>query len=86
MPITDSAKKAVRQAARRKAINDRRRKNMRTAVKAVKEEGKPESLAVAYQAIDKAVKRGVIHKNAGARKKSLMARTITRGVVVKKKK
>lgn len=76
MPITDSAKKAIRQAARRKVVNDRRRKTMRTVVKQMKAAPSQESLAATYQAIDKAVKRGVLHRNAGARKKSQAAKLL----------
>nr|QCI04478.1 ribosomal protein S20 [Antithamnion hubbsii] len=35
-----------------------------------------DTLAVVYQKIDKAVKRGVIHKNKGARKKSALAKAM----------
>jgi small subunit ribosomal protein S20 len=40
--------------------------------------GAGESLAAAYQAIDKAVKRGIIKKNAGDRKKSRLAKAIAK--------
>lgn len=35
-----------------------------------------ERLSVAYSKIDKAVKRGVLHRNTGARKKSRLARAL----------
>ena len=34
------------------------------------------SLSIVYQKIDKAVKRGVLHKNKGARKKAALAKVI----------
>ena len=34
------------------------------------------NLSMAYSNIDKAVKRGVLHKNAGARKKSILAKAM----------
>ncbi|MFM7472145.1 MAG: 30S ribosomal protein S20 [Nodosilinea sp. LVE1205-7] len=34
------------------------------------------SIAVAYSKIDKAIKRGVLHPNTGARKKSRLARVL----------
>nr|YP_010985988.1 ribosomal protein S20 [Grateloupia asiatica]WOL36906.1 ribosomal protein S20 [Grateloupia asiatica] len=34
------------------------------------------NLAAVYQKIDKAVKRGIIHKNTASRKKSLLAKLI----------
>jgi small subunit ribosomal protein S20 len=81
MPITRSAKKALRSSLRKKSVNDRRKKNYKEAVKKVtklvkgknKDEGK-KSLALAYKAIDKAAKQGVISKNTAARRKSLVSR------------
>ncbi len=37
-----------------------------------------ERMAAAYSKIDKAVKRGVLHANNGARKKSRLAKTLKR--------
>jgi small subunit ribosomal protein S20 len=76
MPNIQAAKKAMRQSAKRRVVNDNRRRAMKEAVKGIKKAittgGKvaKEDIANAYQAIDKAVKRGVIKKNTGARKKS----------------
>ena len=77
MPITSSAKKALRASARKKVFNDRRKTAMREAIKETKK-ATPSTdnkalLAAAYKAIDKAVKRGVLKPNAGARKKSQVA-------------
>ncbi len=85
MPITRSAKKAVKASARKKVFNDRRLRSMREEVKSVKSlvAGKKTdeagvSLSKAYQAIDKAAKRGVIKKNTAARKKSRLATAIAK--------
>mgnify|MGYP003478577449 CR=1 FL=1 len=81
MPIIKSAKKALRQSIKRKAVNDRRTKAMRDAIKkverSVKEKKADEAqklLPVAFAAIDKAAKRGVIKKNNASRKKARLAR------------
>lgn len=80
MPITKSAEKALRASKKKRVINDRRRDAMRKSVKQVKKlvlEQKPKdaksALSLAYQAIDKAAKRGVIKPNAAARKKSRLS-------------
>lgn len=39
------------------------------------------SLALVYSIIDKAVKRGVLHKNNGARKKSLLANVMKNSLI-----
>ncbi|MEK7066347.1 MAG: 30S ribosomal protein S20 [Patescibacteria group bacterium] len=83
MPITSSAKKAVRSAKRKAVFNTRRRKAMKSAVKGLKElitlkkakEGQA-FLAKAYQALDKAVKTGLIKKNHASRKKSRLVRAL----------
>ena len=69
MPIIKSAKKALRSSGRKRVFNLRRKETMRRTVKEVEKlagEGKHvdanSKLALAYQAIDKAAKRGVIKK------------------------
>ncbi len=82
MPITTSAKKALRGSTRKKITNDRRTKMMKDTIKKVtklaKEDSKKakEMIATAYKAIDKAAKRGVIKKNTAARRKSKIARIV----------
>jgi ribosomal protein S20 len=77
---TPSAIKRVRQAERRRLINQPARSAAKTYVaNAVKvaagtAEGDPaEALAAAMSALDKAAKVGVIHPNAAARRKSRLA-------------
>lgn len=83
MAITKSAKKAIRSSARKRLSNDRRRRDMRSEIKEISdlvEKGNrteaEEKLPVAYKAIDKAAKRGVIKANTAARKKSHIAKQI----------
>lgn len=82
MPITKSAKKAVRISSRKKAINDLRKKMMKELIKKIEKTAKADKtgaqklLTTAYQAIDKAAKKGVIKKNNAARKKSRLARLV----------
>ena len=83
MPIIKSAKKALRGSKKKKVFNDRRNRVMKSAIKDINKlliEKKPADargkLAEAYQAIDKAAKRGVIKKNTAARKKSRLAKMI----------
>jgi small subunit ribosomal protein S20 len=75
-----SALKRIRQAPRRAQTKILVRSSARTAVKSAREaidakaEGAAESVRAAASALDKAVKRGGIHKNAAARKKSRLAK------------
>ena len=77
MPIKLSAKKALRQSKRRAAANLKGKKAMKDIVKKIgklvaakKTEEAKKLIPLAYKAIDKNAKIGVIKKNAAARKKS----------------
>jgi small subunit ribosomal protein S20 len=80
MPITRSAKKAVRGSLRKKALNDQRKKTMKEIIKKIEKLAKTDKagalkmLSTAFQAIDKAAKRGVIKKNNASNKKSRLSR------------
>lgn len=82
MAITSSAKKAYRASLRKRVFNVRRKRVLTTATKELKKltvSGGKEaaaSLSKAYQAIDKAAKRGLIKKNTAARKKSRLAKAL----------
>ena len=82
MPITKSAKKAIRVSLRKKAFNDQRKRVMKEIIKKVEKVSKTDKseavklMSSAFQTIDKAAKRGVIKKNNAARKKARLARLI----------
>jgi small subunit ribosomal protein S20 len=82
MPITQSAKKAMRGSLRKKAFNDQRKKVMKEIIKkiekAVKTDkaGAAKMLSTAFQAIDKSAQKGVIKKNNAARKKSRLSKLV----------
>jgi len=85
MPITKSAKKALRQSLRRRARNLARKKDVRDVrveirklVAAGKTKEAEALLPKAYKAFDKAAKRGVIKKNTAARLKSRLAKNLSR--------
>lgn len=78
MANTSSAKKADRVAKRRRVFNLRRVKAMRESVKDVIKSPDATKLSDAYQAIDKALKRGVIKKNTAARMKSRLSRKVSK--------
>lgn len=85
MAITKSAKKAIRNSARKRVFNVRRLEEMRGVTKDIKkllkEKKKDEATALlpkVYKAIDKTAKKGVIKKNTAARKKSRLVATINK--------
>lgn len=82
MAITQGAKKAIRQAKRKHAMNDTRRKALREGLKNVRNVVKTDkaasakALSDAYKAIDKALKRGLLKKNTAARRKAKVAKSL----------
>ncbi len=77
MPITSSAKKALRVASKKKIFNTRRSNAVDGALKSIKKLIKENKIKEAekmlpevYTAIDKAVKIKYLKKNTGARYKS----------------
>jgi small subunit ribosomal protein S20 len=73
MPNLASAKKRLRQNAQRKLTNQIVKTRVKTETKKALESGE---LKTAIAAIDRAAAKGVIHKNAAARRKSRLARKV----------
>ena len=82
MPITQSAKKAIRGSLRKKGYNDRSKRIMKETIKKIEKTAKVDKkeavkfLSSAFQTIDKAAKRGIIKKNNAARKKSRLSKLV----------
>lgn len=83
MANTPSAKKRIRQTARRTAVNMTRRSRMRTFVRKVEEAiagGDAAAARTALQAaqpeLARAASKGVIHSNAASRKMSRLAHRV----------
>ncbi|MNC06387.1 30S ribosomal protein S20 [compost metagenome] len=83
MPNIKSAIKRVKTTEKRRALNISQKSALRTAVKAadVALEGTEVQTAqaaflAASKKLDKAVSKGLVHKNAAARKKSRLAKKL----------
>ena len=76
MPVTPSAEKALRRDKRKTKINKPVRTKVLSAVKKVIKSPSADSLKEAYSAVDRAAKRGVIHKNKASRIKSRLQKKI----------
>lgn len=82
MPIIKSAMKRVRQQAKRRSRNLAAKRNIKasskqtlTAIAANDIKAAQESLKQAISQIDKAAKKGTLHKNTAARRKSSLTRS-----------
>ena len=80
MPRIQSAKKAMRQARHRAALNRTQRSALRTALKRVRAAGSKDDATKAYalavQLLDRAARKGLIHRNNAARHKSRLAKFV----------
>ena len=75
MPNIASAKKNMRKSRAAQARNRAQRSALRTALKKAKGEGaSADAQTTAVTLLDRAARKGLIHKNAAARYKSRMAR------------
>ena len=88
MPILKSAKKALRQDRRRAKVNARVRRIMKRAVKLAAKQPTDKNISEAYRRVDRAAKKGVVHKNVGARLKARLMQRIksVKSVTVSKRK
>jgi small subunit ribosomal protein S20 len=85
MPNIASAKKRVRTSRKRAAINHARKTRLRGFVRSVEEAiaagdaaGARAALKAAEPEIMRGVAKGVVHKNAGARKVSRLTRRVAK--------
>jgi small subunit ribosomal protein S20 len=83
MPNIKSAIKRVKTNEKKRALNASQKSALRTAVKSADQavagtdvEAAKAALIVATKKLDKAVTKGLIHKNAASRKKSRLAKKI----------
>lgn len=82
-----SSKKDIRRIAKKRARNQEVRTSLKTYVKKVRvasEEGDKEKIAealrLATKNLDKAVQRGIIHKNQASRRKSRIAKVASQAM------
>lgn len=75
MPNIASAKKNMRKSRAAAVRNRAQRSALRTALKKARAEGTaPEVVTLAVSLLDRAARKGLIHKNKAARHKSQLAR------------
>lgn len=82
MPISASAKKSLRVALRKTAINRRRKRLIKEAIK----KNGVEKLAQTISLIDKGAKWGIFHKNKAAHLKSRLMKASAAAPVAKSEK
>jgi small subunit ribosomal protein S20 len=85
MPNTESAKRALRKAERRRIQNKSQRSTLKTLVKKVRTTAAASdvnaskgALQVVIQRLDQAAAKGLIHKNKAARTKSRLTKLVNK--------
>lgn len=80
MPNIKSAKKRMRQAEGRRALNRQQKSTLRSAVKSVRQAGTQEEAQAAYkeaeQLLDRAARKNLVPKNAAARNKRRLHKVV----------
>jgi small subunit ribosomal protein S20 len=90
MPNTESAKRAMRKAERRRVRNKSQRSALKTLVKKVRTtaaasetDASKEALAVITKRLDQAAAKHLIHKNKAARMKSRLTKLVNKQAAAK---
>lgn len=76
MPVLKHAKKKLRQDKKRTRDNLKLKETYKKLIKAARTKKSADTLNLAYQAIDKAAKKNVIHDNKASRLKSSLAKVV----------
>lgn len=76
MPLLKHAKKKLKQDKKRTILNKKVKNTFKISVKKAKEEKSAKAVSAAFKAVDKAVKKNIIHKNKAARMKSALSKLV----------
>lgn len=76
MPVLKHAKKKLRQDVRRTQENKKVKESFKRLLKQAKAKPSKDSVRDAFQAIDKAAQKNVIHENKAARLKSNLSKIV----------
>jgi len=76
VPVTKSAAKALRKDRRKTKINKKTRFEYRQAIKEFRKKPSQKGFKQTSSCLDKAAKKGVIHKNKAARLKSRLSKLL----------
>lgn len=84
MPVTKTAKRALRGSTRKLAVNKLILKRLELAVRGAKKTKSQNKILTAISLADRAAKKGTIHKNKAARIKSRLSKLLSKKTSAKK--
>jgi len=76
MPVTKTAKRALRASGKKQRVNTLIKNQLEIAVRVAKKEKSPAIILAAISLADRAAKKKAIHKNKAARIKSVLSKLI----------
>lgn len=76
MPVTKTAKRALRVSQRKAEVNKKILSNLESLIRTAKKEKSEKSVSAAVSAVDRAAKKNFIHKNKAARLKSQLSKLL----------
>lgn len=85
MPVTKTAKRALRGSKKKGAVNNLIRVNLEAAIRVAKKDKSIAKIIKAIALADRAAKKKLIHKNKAARIKSALTRLIHKTKTAPKK-
>lgn len=78
MPVTKTAKRALRVSKRKTAINALQKSRLEIALRMAEKSKKADDVRNASSLLDRAAKRNLIHKNKAARIKSSLSKLLAK--------
>lgn len=82
MPVTKTAKRALRAAKRKFKVNNVIRKQLEVAIRVAKKDKTLVKIAAAVRLADRAAKNNIIHKNKASRIKKVLSRLSPKGKTI----
>lgn len=86
MPVTKTAKRALRSSKRKQKVNLKLISQLEVALRMAKKSKTKVKIFNAISMVDKAAKKGIIHKNKASRIKSNLSKLLPKQKVTKKGK
>lgn len=86
MPVTKTAKRALRASKKKRTLNNLIIRNLEVAIRSAKKTKGAENIKKAISLADRAAKKNVFHKNKAARIKSALTKLLPRKKTSKTKK
>jgi len=86
MPVTKTAKRALRSSKNKEAVNKKIVSQLEIAIRAAKKSLKKNDITTAISLADRAAKKKIIHRNKASRLKSQLSKLAPKTKSVSKKK